>query len=145
MIKGIIKQIPKRPRLRPVCEFTTANHRDGATNNRISSSIAKAAQSAGLGAALFMGIGGPRGGKMGANGKMQSIWMDIFQRIIYCIAVSVVTLCVIWRLNIGISTEESSNLWVIHFPWKRPELGGGYGFYHIDKLTMNIIKVMFYK
>jgi hypothetical protein len=31
MIKGIIKQIPKRPRLRPVCEFTTANHRDGAT------------------------------------------------------------------------------------------------------------------
>jgi hypothetical protein len=40
MIKGIIKQIPKRPRLRPVCEFTTANHRDGATNDRISSSIA---------------------------------------------------------------------------------------------------------
>jgi hypothetical protein len=27
----LIKQIPKRPRLRPVCEFTTANHRDGAT------------------------------------------------------------------------------------------------------------------
>jgi hypothetical protein len=25
----MIKQIPKRPRLRPVCEFTTANHRDG--------------------------------------------------------------------------------------------------------------------
>jgi hypothetical protein len=25
----LIKQIPKRPRLCPVCEFTTANHRDG--------------------------------------------------------------------------------------------------------------------
>jgi hypothetical protein len=33
-------QIPKRPRLCPVCEFTTANHRDGATNDCISSSIA---------------------------------------------------------------------------------------------------------
>jgi hypothetical protein len=44
----IIKQIPKRPRLCPVCEFTTANR-----------------------AALFMGIGELRGGKMGANGKMQ--------------------------------------------------------------------------
>jgi hypothetical protein len=32
---------------------------------------AKAAQSAGLSAALFTGIGGLRGGKMGANGKMQ--------------------------------------------------------------------------
>jgi hypothetical protein len=31
----------------------------------------KAAQSAGLSAALFTGIGGLRGGKMGANGKMQ--------------------------------------------------------------------------
>jgi hypothetical protein len=30
----------KRPRLCPVCEFTTANHRDGATNNRIPNSIA---------------------------------------------------------------------------------------------------------
>jgi hypothetical protein len=29
----LIKQIPKRPRLCPVCEFTAANHRDGATNN----------------------------------------------------------------------------------------------------------------
>jgi hypothetical protein len=40
MIHTLIKQIPKRPRLRPVCEFTTANHRDGATNNRIPNSIA---------------------------------------------------------------------------------------------------------
>jgi hypothetical protein len=30
----------KMVRLRPVCEFTTANHRDGAANDRISSSIA---------------------------------------------------------------------------------------------------------
>jgi hypothetical protein len=46
-MRPLIKQIPKRPCLRPVCEFTTANHRDGAANDRI------------------------RGGKMGANGKMQ--------------------------------------------------------------------------
>jgi hypothetical protein len=32
---------------------------------------AKVAQGAGLSAALFMGIGGLRGGKIGANGKMQ--------------------------------------------------------------------------
>jgi hypothetical protein len=32
-------QIPKRPRLCPVCEFTATNHRDGATNNCLSSSI----------------------------------------------------------------------------------------------------------
>jgi hypothetical protein len=56
----------------------------------IATGSAKAAQSAGLSAAL------------------------LFQRIVYCIAVSIITLCVIWRLNIGISTEESSNLWVIH-------------------------------
>jgi hypothetical protein len=31
-----IKQIPKRPRLCPVCEFTTANHRDSAANNCLS-------------------------------------------------------------------------------------------------------------
>jgi hypothetical protein len=39
----MIKQIPKRPRLRPVCEFPTANHRDGAANNCLSSSIANLA------------------------------------------------------------------------------------------------------
>jgi hypothetical protein len=39
-MRPLIKQIPKRPRLRPVCKFTTANHRDGATNNRIPNSIA---------------------------------------------------------------------------------------------------------
>ncbi|VVM23323.1 hypothetical protein BSPWISOXPB_5804, partial [uncultured Gammaproteobacteria bacterium] len=37
----------------------------------IETGSAKAAQSAGLSAALFMGIGGLRGGKIGANGKMQ--------------------------------------------------------------------------
>jgi hypothetical protein len=37
----------------------------------IATGSAKAAQGAGLSAALFMGIGGLRGGKMGANGKMQ--------------------------------------------------------------------------
>jgi hypothetical protein len=37
----------------------------------IATGSAKAAQSAGLSAALFTGIGGLRGGKMGANGKMQ--------------------------------------------------------------------------
>jgi hypothetical protein len=37
----------------------------------IATGSAKAAQSAGLSAALFMGIGELRGGKMGANGKMQ--------------------------------------------------------------------------
>jgi hypothetical protein len=37
----------------------------------IATGSGKAAQGAGLSAALFMGIGGPRGGKMGANGKMQ--------------------------------------------------------------------------
>jgi NADH:ubiquinone oxidoreductase subunit 6 (subunit J) len=86
-----------------------------------SGSGAKAAQSAGLGAALFMGIGGLRGGKMGANGKMQynpgwesGSMIGVFQRIVYCIAVSVVTLCVVRVLNVGVSTKEPSNLWVIH-------------------------------
>ena len=37
----------------------------------IATGSGKAAQGAGLSAALFMGIGGLRGGKMGANGKMQ--------------------------------------------------------------------------
>ncbi len=37
----------------------------------IATGSAKAAQGAGLSAALFMGIGGLRGGKMGTNGKMQ--------------------------------------------------------------------------
>jgi hypothetical protein len=37
----------------------------------IATGSAKAAQGAGLSAALFMGIGELRGGKMGANGKMQ--------------------------------------------------------------------------
>jgi hypothetical protein len=66
----------------------------------IATGSAKAAQSAGLSAVLFMGIGGLREGKMGANGKMQynpekiPIWIGVFQRIVYCIAVSVVTLCV---------------------------------------------------
>jgi hypothetical protein len=35
----------------------------------IATGSGKAAQGAGLSAALFMGIGGLRGGKMGANGK----------------------------------------------------------------------------
>jgi hypothetical protein len=46
--------------------------------------------------------------------KKVSSRIGVFQRIVYCIAVSIITLCVIWRLNIGISTEEPSNLWVIH-------------------------------
>jgi hypothetical protein len=37
----------------------------------IATGSGKAAQGAGLSAALFMGIGELRGGKMGANGKMQ--------------------------------------------------------------------------
>jgi hypothetical protein len=40
-------------------------------NVGVSTKKSKAAQGAGLSAALFMGIGGLRGGKMGANGKMQ--------------------------------------------------------------------------
>jgi hypothetical protein len=38
----------------------------------IATGNAKAAQGAGLAAGLFMGIGGLRGGEMGANGKMQT-------------------------------------------------------------------------
>jgi hypothetical protein len=69
--------------------------------------------------ALFVGIGELRGGKMGANGKMQynpgwesgsmktlaahglaggivqASRIGVFQRIVYCIAVSIITLCVI--------------------------------------------------
>jgi hypothetical protein len=34
--------------------------------------------------------------------------------------------------------SESKDLYIIEFsiPWNRPVLGGGYGFYHIDKHTM---------
>jgi hypothetical protein len=77
-MRPLIKQIPKRPRLCPVCEFTTANHRDSAVAaigtklflakiiiayavtysvTYIATGSGKAAQGAGLSAALFMGIG----------------------------------------------------------------------------------------
>jgi hypothetical protein len=71
----------------------------------------KAAQGAGLGAALFMGIGGLRGGKMGANGKMQYNpgWESGSMKTLaaHGLASGIVQ-------DRGISTEESSNLWVIH-------------------------------
>jgi hypothetical protein len=49
--------------------------------------------------------------------------------------------------NYIVNISESKDLYIIEFsiPWNRPVLGGGYGFYHIDKHTMKIIKVMFYK
>jgi uncharacterized membrane protein len=58
----------------------------------------KAAQSAGLSAALFMGIGGLRG----------------FKWIVHYITVSIVTLGIVRGLDIWFSTEKSSNLGVIH-------------------------------
>ncbi len=44
-----------------------------------------------------------------------------------------------------VNISESKYLYIIkfHFPWKRPVLGDGSGFYHIDKHTMKIIKVEF--
>jgi hypothetical protein len=42
----------------------------------IATGSAKATQSAGLSAVLFMGIGGLREGKMGANGKMLNVLMS---------------------------------------------------------------------
>jgi hypothetical protein len=54
MSRILIKQIPKRPRLRPVCEL-------------------------GLPAGLFMGIGGLRGGKVGADGKMHYNRLRIYR------------------------------------------------------------------
>ncbi|VVM26167.1 hypothetical protein BSPWISOXPB_5788 [uncultured Gammaproteobacteria bacterium] len=43
--------------------------------------------------------------------------------------------------------SESKDLYIVELsiPWNQPMLGGGFGFYHIDKHTMKIIKVMFYK
>ncbi|SHN93051.1 hypothetical protein [bacterium endosymbiont of Bathymodiolus sp. 5 South] len=48
-----------------------------------------------------------------------------------------------WIVNIS----ESKDLYIVELsiPWNQPMLGGGFGFYHIDKHTMKIIKVMFYK
>jgi hypothetical protein len=50
------------------------------------------------------------GGIAGQYGNTWNARVSIFQRIVHYITVSIITLCVIWRLNIGISTEESSNL-----------------------------------
>ncbi len=46
-----------------------------------------------------------------------------------------------------VEISESKDLYIVELsiPWNQPVLGGGYGFYHIDKHTMKIIKVMFYK
>ncbi|CAC9606289.1 hypothetical protein [uncultured Gammaproteobacteria bacterium] len=46
-----------------------------------------------------------------------------------------------------VNISESKYLYIIkfHTPWKQLVLGGGSGFYHIDKHTMKIIKVEFYK
>ena len=46
-----------------------------------------------------------------------------------------------------VNISESKDLYIVkfHIPWKRPVLGGDFGFYHIDKHTMKIIKVEFYK
>ncbi|CAC9485927.1 hypothetical protein [uncultured Gammaproteobacteria bacterium] len=46
-----------------------------------------------------------------------------------------------------VNISESKDLYIIKFsiPRKQLVLGGGSGFYHIDKHTMKIIKVEFYK
>ncbi|CAC9592560.1 hypothetical protein [uncultured Gammaproteobacteria bacterium] len=46
-----------------------------------------------------------------------------------------------------VEISESKDLYIVELgiPWNQPMLGGDYGFYHIDKHTMKIIKVMFYK
>jgi hypothetical protein len=40
--------------------------------------------------------------------------VGVFQRIVHYITVSIITLGIVRGLDIGISTEKSSNLWVIH-------------------------------
>jgi hypothetical protein len=78
---SLIKQIPKRPpsapRLRIYHRQSPRWYRQQPHLTYIATGSAKAAQSAGLSAALFTGIGGLRGGKMGANGKMQCISSSI--------------------------------------------------------------------
>jgi hypothetical protein len=51
------------------------------------------------------------------------------------------------KQHLNIDTLESKDLYIVELsiPWNQPMLGGGFGFYHIDKHTMKIIKVMFYK
>ncbi|VVH60103.1 hypothetical protein BAZOLSSOX_1239 [uncultured Gammaproteobacteria bacterium] len=46
-----------------------------------------------------------------------------------------------------VNISESKDLYIVEFsiPWKQLVLGGGFGFYHIDKHTMKIIKTKFYK
>ncbi len=46
-----------------------------------------------------------------------------------------------------VNISESKDLYIIEFsiPWYQGVLGGGFGFYHIDKHTMKIIKTKFYK
>ncbi|CAC9595224.1 hypothetical protein [uncultured Gammaproteobacteria bacterium] len=49
--------------------------------------------------------------------------------------------------NYIVNISEKKDLYIIKFsiPWNPPVAGGGFGVYHIDKYTMEIIKVKFYK
>jgi RHS repeat-associated protein len=66
--------------------------------------------------------------------------MGIFQRIIYCIAVSVVTLCVIWRLNNTAFGERCKGDWRVSDPLPPiiPALTnrGFTGHEHIDEMGL---------
>jgi hypothetical protein len=71
------------------------------------------------------------------NAKKVSSRIGVFQRIVYCIAVSIITLCVIWRLNIG---ERRKGDWRVSDPLLPiiPALTnrGFTGHEHIDEMDL---------